>query len=58
LFQDAVDGGHPYVLSPHGVVGSEGGQLIGAIGSSGGTSQQDGVASKAGAELLTAAATR
>ena len=65
LFQDAIDGGHPYVLSLHGVVGSEGGiplveggQLIGAIGCSGGTSQQDGAACKAGADLVTAAATR
>jgi glc operon protein GlcG len=65
VFQDAIDGGHPYILSLHGVVGSEGGiplveggQLIGGIGCSGGTSAQDGVACKAGADLVTAAATR
>jgi glc operon protein GlcG len=62
VFQDAVDGGHPYILSFHSVVASEGGiplveggQLIGAIGCSGGTSQQDGVACKAGADLVTTA---
>lgn len=62
VFQDAIDGGHPYVMSLHGVVGSEGGiplvqggQLIGGIGCSGGTSAQDGVACKAGADLLTTA---
>jgi glc operon protein GlcG len=57
IFQDAVDGGHPYLLSLDGVVASEGGfplvqggKLIGAIGCSGGTGSQDGVTCKAGAE--------
>jgi glc operon protein GlcG len=62
VFQDAIDGGHPYILSFHSVIGSEGGiplvesgQLIGAIGCSGGTSAQDGVACKAGADLVATA---
>jgi glc operon protein GlcG len=62
IFQDAIDGGHPYVLSLRGVVGSEGGiplvengKLIGAIGCSGGLSVQDGATCKAGADLLTPA---
>jgi len=59
IFQDTIDGGHPYLLSLPGVVGSEGGiplveggKLIGAIGCSGGTSPQDGVACKAGADTV------
>lgn len=59
VFQDGIDGGHPYLLSLRGVVGSEGGiplvengKLIGAIGCSGGTSPQDGVACKAGADTV------
>jgi len=59
VFQDAVDGGHPYLLSLDGIIASEGGfplvqagKLIGAIGCSGGTGGQDGVSCKAGAELV------
>ena len=59
IFQDAVDGGHPYLLSLDGVIASEGGfplvqggKLIGAIGCSGGTGGQDGVACKAGADTV------
>lgn len=59
IFQDAVDGGHPYLLSLDGIVASEGGfplvqggKLIGGIGCSGGTGAQDGVACKAGAETM------
>ncbi len=59
IFQDAVDGGHPYLLSLDGIVASEGGfplvqggKLIGGIGCSGGTGAQDGVACKAGAETV------
>jgi uncharacterized protein GlcG (DUF336 family) len=59
VFQDQANGGQAYVLSLDGVVASEGGlplvengKLIGAIGTSGGTSQQDGVVSKAGAETV------
>lgn len=59
VFQDAVDGGHPYLLTLDGIIASEGGfplvqggKLIGAIGCSGGTGGQDGVSCKAGAELV------
>jgi glc operon protein GlcG len=59
IFQDAVDGGHPYLLSLDGIVASEGGfplvqggKLIGGIGCSGGTGGQDGVSCKAGAETV------
>jgi glc operon protein GlcG len=58
-FFDAVESGHPYVMSLEGVVASEGGiplveggKLIGAIGVSGGTGAQDGVVSKAGADTV------
>lgn len=59
LFQQGVDGGHPYLMSLDGVIASEGGfplvengKLIGAIGCSGGTGQQDGISCKAGAETV------
>jgi glc operon protein GlcG len=59
VFQDLVNSGQPYLLSLPGVVASEGGiplvengKLIGAIGVSGGTSPQDGVVSKAGADTV------
>ena len=59
VFEDRANGGGPSVLSLHGVVASEGGvplmkdgKVIGAIGCSGGTSQQDGVACKAGADTI------
>jgi len=59
VFEDRANGGGPSVLSLHGVVASEGGvpllrdgQVIGAFGCSGGTSQQDGVACKAGADTI------
>jgi uncharacterized protein GlcG (DUF336 family) len=59
LFQEGVDGGHPYLLSLDGVIASEGGfplvengKLIGAIGCSGGLGQQDGATCKAGAETV------
>jgi glc operon protein GlcG len=58
-FFDAVESGHPYIMSLHGVVASEGGfplveggKLIGAIGCSGGTGAQDGVTCKAGADTV------
>jgi glc operon protein GlcG len=64
-FFDAIEAGHSYIMGLRGVAPSEGGfplveggKLIGAIGCSGGTSQQDGAACKAGADLVTAAATR
>lgn len=59
VFEDRANSGGPSVLSLHGVVASEGGiplmrdgKVIGAIGCSGGTGQQDGVACKAGADTI------
>jgi glc operon protein GlcG len=59
VFEDRANSGGPSVLSLHGVVASEGGvplmrdgKVIGAIGCSGGTSQQDGLACKAGADTI------
>jgi uncharacterized protein GlcG (DUF336 family) len=59
VFQDLANGGQPYIMSLAGVVASEGGlplieggKLIGAIGVSGGTSPQDGVVAKAGADTV------
>ena len=59
-FEDAVNGGKPNTLAL-GVIASEGGvplvqdgKIIGAVGVSGGTSQQDGVCAKAGSDALTA----
>ncbi len=58
-FQDAVAGGNPSSLAMKGAVPSEGGlpilidgKIAGGIGASGGTSQQDGVAAKAGADAV------
>ena len=59
VFEDRANGGGPSVLSLHGVVASEGGiplmrdgKVIGAIGCSGGTSPQDGLACKAGVDTI------
>jgi glc operon protein GlcG len=64
IFQDVANGKTPAgptpsILSLRGVVASEGGfplveggKLIGAIGCSGGTGAQDGVACKAGADTV------
>jgi uncharacterized protein GlcG (DUF336 family) len=59
VFEDRANGGGPSVLSLHGVVASEGGiplmrdgKIIGAIGCSGGTSQQDGQTCKVGADTI------
>jgi len=59
VFEDRANSGGPSVLSLHGVVASEGGiplmrdgKVIGAIGCSGGTSQQDGQACKAGVDTI------
>src|SRR3954467_3301587 len=59
VFEDRANGGGPSVLSLHGVVASEGGiplmrdgKVIGAIGCSGGTSQQDGQVCKAGVDTI------
>lgn len=58
LFYNAFETGHPYVgtldptlvASPGGYPLVEGGKLIGAIGCSGGTGDQDAATCKAGAE--------
>ena len=59
VFQDLVAGGNTGVLALKGAIPSEGGipividgKIVGAIGASGGTSQQDGVAAKAGVDAL------
>ena len=60
LFYNAMETGHPYVAtldrsliaSPGGWPLIEGGKLIGAIGCSGGTGDQDAAACKAGADLV------
>jgi len=61
VFQDAVAAGGDglRILRLEGAVPIEGGlplvmdgKIVGAIGVSGGTSQQDGVAAKAGADML------
>lgn len=64
-FEDAVNGGKPSTLGLPGAVSSEGGiplieggKIVGAVGVSGGTSQQDGVCAKAGADTLGLAASR
>ena len=58
-FFDAVEGGHGYIAFLHGVVPSEGGfplveggKLIGAIGCSGGTGDQDALICKVGADMI------
>lgn len=58
-FEDVVNGGRPSILGLPGAIPVEGGlplvvggKIIGAIGVSGATSQQDGVCAKAGAEVL------
>ena len=60
LFYNAYETGHPYVstldptlvASPGGFPLVEGGKLIGAVGCSGGTGDQDAAACKAGADLV------
>ena len=60
LFYNAFETGHPYVgtldptiiASPGGLPLVEGGKLIGAIGCSGGTGDQDAAACKVGADLV------
>lgn len=58
-FEDAVAGGRTAILKLPGAMPVEGGlpltvdgKIIGAIGCSGGTSQQDGVVAKAGVDAL------
>jgi glc operon protein GlcG len=60
VFYNAYETGHPYigtldptlVASPGGFPLVEGGKLIGAVGCSGGTGDQDAVICKAGAEVV------
>jgi glc operon protein GlcG len=60
VFYNAFETGHPYVAtldptliaSPGGIPLIEGGKLIGAVGCSGGTGDQDAAACKAGADLV------
>src|SRR5262252_667067 len=59
VFEDAVAGGRNAILALHGAVPFEGGvpiisggKLVGAIGASGGTAQQDGQVAKAGADAV------
>lgn len=61
VFEDAIAGGRNAILGLDNALGLEGGlpliyngQIIGAIGVSGVTSQQDGVVAKAGADALLA----
>ena len=58
-FFDAMETGHPYVVTLEGMVASPGGiplvengRLIGAIGVSGGSGPQDAIVAKAGAETV------
>jgi glc operon protein GlcG len=58
-FEDRLAAGQSYILSLRGAMPVEGGlpivvdgRMIGAIGVSGGSAQQDGIAAKAGAEAL------
>jgi|SRR5215472_8494243 len=58
-FEDALAGGRTAILAIHGALPLEGGvpiisggKLVGAIGASGGTAQQDGQVAQAGAEAL------
>ncbi len=62
-FEDAVNSGKPNTLGLPGAIPLEGGvplieggKIVGALGVSGGTSQQDGVCAKAGADALGARA--
>ena len=60
LFYNAMESGHPYVAtldptliaSPGGFPLVEGGKLIGAIGCSGGTGDQDALICKVGADMV------
>jgi glc operon protein GlcG len=59
VFEYALAGGRTAILAIHGAVALEGGvpiiaggKLVGAIGASGGTAQQDGQVAKAGADAV------
>jgi uncharacterized protein GlcG (DUF336 family) len=58
-FEDRLAAGQSYILSLRGAMPVEGGlpivvdgRMIGAIGVSGGSAQQDGISANAGAEAL------
>jgi glc operon protein GlcG len=58
-FEDAVASGRIGVITLHGAIASEGGlpliadgKIVGGIGASGGTGQQDGLVAKAGADTI------
>lgn len=58
-FFDAIESGHPYVMTLDGMIGADGGlpliengKIIGGIGTSGGTGAQDAIVSKAGADTV------
>jgi glc operon protein GlcG len=58
-FFDAMESGHPYVLTLDGMISADGGlpliengKVIGGIGTSGGTGAQDAVVSKAGVDAM------
>jgi glc operon protein GlcG len=59
VFEEALAGGRTAILALHGAVPLDGGvpiisagKLVGAIGASGGTTQQDGQVAKAGADAI------
>lgn len=59
VFEDALAGGRTAILALHGAIPLEGGvpilsggKLVGAIGASGGTGQQDGQVAKAAADAI------
>jgi uncharacterized protein GlcG (DUF336 family) len=59
VFEDALASGRTAILALHGAVPLDGGvpiisagKLVGAIGASGGTTQQDGQVAKAGADAI------
>src|ERR1700730_5575161 len=65
VFEDALAGGRTAILALRGVVPLDGGvpiisggKLVGAIGASGGTTQQDGQVAKAGADAIKTSCTR
>ena len=58
-FENGIQGGNNYLITLDGIIGSrggipllEGGKLIGAIGCSGGTGDQDAAVCKAGADVV------
>jgi uncharacterized protein GlcG (DUF336 family) len=59
VFEDALAGGRTAILALRGATPLEGGlplvsggKIVGAIGASGGTAQQDGQVAKAGADTI------